>query len=300
VSEKETVALREALLERAGAAAARLATVEDLEEQLGGMMRGARTEWPDVVLTETAFMGHLGERLADEPDPVSALRSTRAADLYLACACARGDERAVAALERRFMPEVDAHLASTAVVRGFEDEVKQRLRERLLVAEGAQAPRIAGYGGRGPLGAWICVAAARIALNLRRDERLAGQEDRDPQVLADGRVDPEIAYLKARYGAEVEEALRQAMATLDARQANLLRMHFVEGVTATAIARMYRTTRRTIHRWVADARAKVLQETRRLLAERLHLGGAEFESLFGFVESRIDVSIHDVLDPKAK
>ena len=59
------------------------------------------------------------------------------------------------------------------------DDVKQELREKLLVASGA-LPRIADYLGEGPLTGWVRVSATRTALNLlRRDTRNVALRDDD-------------------------------------------------------------------------------------------------------------------------
>ena len=45
----------------------------------------------------------------------------------------------------------------------FVDEVKQGLRERLLVGP---PPRIAEYSGSGPLGGWLRVVSVRLAITF--------------------------------------------------------------------------------------------------------------------------------------
>src|SRR5262249_26465617 len=86
----------------------------------------------------------------------------------------------------------------------FLDEVRQALRVRLLVAPEGGRPRIADYAGRGPLRAWVGVAALRVALNLKRAAAPAGGDllaelgTREP--------DPELRHLKKVYRAEFRGA----------------------------------------------------------------------------------------------
>jgi len=52
---------------------------------------------------------------------------------------------------------------SAPVARGAS---KQERRQRLLLPDGDRPARITQYGGRGPLGGWLRVASARLAVNL--------------------------------------------------------------------------------------------------------------------------------------
>ena len=58
-----------------------------------------RAAWPTVELAPEAFAAYLAER---EPTPA------RAADLYIACACARGDEEAIGRFEATYFEDVRA------------------------------------------------------------------------------------------------------------------------------------------------------------------------------------------------
>ena len=55
----------------------------------------------------------------------------------------------------------------------FVDEVRQVLRTKLLVGDGAP-PKIADYSGRGPLDGWVRAAAVRAAIDLKRREKEVG------------------------------------------------------------------------------------------------------------------------------
>ena len=91
----------------------------------------------------------------------------RGADLYLAAACARGDAAAVNAFDRAFL-QAPGPIGAGKVTPSQLDEVRQRLRVKLLAGPN---PNITTYRGFGPLGAWVRVAAARVASNLQENER---------------------------------------------------------------------------------------------------------------------------------
>src|SRR5258708_6905672 len=71
-----------------------------LEDQLGAMLAAARSAFPGVQLAAETFLEYLAARVGSEGE-LSALDGLAASDLYLACACAcaRGDAAAMAALE---------------------------------------------------------------------------------------------------------------------------------------------------------------------------------------------------------
>ena len=109
--------------------------------------------------------------------PRSTSTGLRPADLYPACACARGDADAIAAFDRDYMREVDIALARMRVGPPRLSDVKQLVRQRLFVGGGtAGAPtspgKIAEYGGRGDLRRWVRSVAVRTCLNdLRKGKR---------------------------------------------------------------------------------------------------------------------------------
>lgn len=262
---------------------------------LAAAVEAGRAAWPGVSLADETFVAHLAARLADAPAILSALGAVHAADLYLACACAAGDPSAIGLFDQHVLPVVGRAWAAGHRLADFADEVRQSLRIRLLVGIDGP-PRIASYTGRGPLAAWVRVAATRLALDLRRQKRpeSGGDEDEVASLRAPG-PDPELEYLKTRYATELGEALRATLDALSSRTANVLRLHYQEGMTVDAIGTMYRVSGRTVQRWLAEARRTILGETRRLLSERLGLDDSRLESLIGLVRSRLDVSIYEHL-----
>jgi RNA polymerase sigma-70 factor (ECF subfamily) len=271
----------------------RLVATPDVEAVLRALCDDGRRTWPALELADETFVRHLAERLPAEGDPVAALRATapHAADLYLACACTHGDTRALAAFDAGFIAPVAKYLSRADAIPAVADEVKQVLRTNLLVAAGGVLPKIAGYTGRGPLGAWVRVSATRAALRLRDAGRAQAPGGvADPAVLP-ARDDPEIDYLRTHYGAEFRAAFQATLAALSPREATLLRLHFLDGMTIEAMGALYEVSGRTIKRWLAHIRQHLMRETHRLLAERLRLSTTELENLIGLLRSQLDVSI---------
>jgi len=245
----------------------------------------ARAAWPGVELEDAVFLAWLRERAADVTAP-------HATDLYLACACVHGAPRALAAFETALMSRVPAFLARMNPGPAVIDEVCQRLRERLLMPSPGRLPRLAEYSGRGPLAAWLCVAAVRTAVDVLRspvERTTGGVEPGDLALVGDG--DPELAYLKDRYRRELDEALRAGVRALSPQQREVLHLHVHEGLSLDEIGAMFRVGKSTAFRWLNDARQRILTETRGFLHDKLGVTAGEFASLVNLVRSQLDISL---------
>jgi RNA polymerase sigma-70 factor (ECF subfamily) len=291
------MALAELFLAHGGGKWAARPGAADLESRLAGFIAAARAAWPDVEVPPEVFLRHLAERLPPEGDPDEALGAVHAADLYLAIACARGDERALQTFETQYLVPAAAYVSRSDALPGFADELKQTLRARLLVGREGLLPKIAGYTGQGSLGAWLSITATRTAIDLREAARshLPVGDDLPPSVaaLSFGATpsDPELAYLKSRYAGEFEAALRNTLQTLSQRERNILRLYYQDAMSSEAIGRLYRVTPRTMQRWLARIRSRILRATHELLAQRLDLSATQVDGLMLLVQSQFDLSL---------
>src|SRR5580704_15693206 len=93
-----------------------------LEEALAQVW--ARAERPDVRFSREAFLAHLARHLPDG-DPVAALASVHAPDLYLAGACAVGAPGAIEAFERDYAGEVGRAVRRSGSAATVPDDVAQ-------------------------------------------------------------------------------------------------------------------------------------------------------------------------------
>jgi RNA polymerase sigma-70 factor (ECF subfamily) len=256
----------------------------------------AHARWPADWLSDEAFLDHLRARVVAQRDPDGALSRLAVADLYLACACARGVVPAVATFTRTILGEVEAHVASFDRSPAFADEVRQTLAAKLLVAPPGARPKIDDYAGTAPLSAWVRVAAIRTALNLQRG-KAAHVERADDQAVAEHAAagDIEVEVIRRRYGPAFEAAIATALAGLPTRDRTLLRLRLVEGMEVGAIATMYRVHRTTVTRRIGLCRERLLVETRRILGDELGLGVAEIDSIADVVRSQLHVSLSRLL-----
>jgi RNA polymerase sigma-70 factor (ECF subfamily) len=293
--------LREALLAHAGPAAPALAAVEDLEGLLQRHLKTARTAWPDVRLAAEDFVRHLGERVAREREPAKALAEVCAADLFLACACAHAEARALAHFDACLTREVRTALRASTTPPQVAEEVLGILRERLLVAPAGERPRVATYSGRGSLSSWVRVAAVRAALNLQAQQREgvaredASSSSGERPLPAPRGADPELSFLKRHYRADFKAALEAAITSLAPEQRALLRQHFLEGLSIDELGRRHGVHRSTAARWVVRGREALLDGMRAQLMRRLAVSAPELDSLMNLMSSQLDVSLGGLL-----
>jgi RNA polymerase sigma-70 factor (ECF subfamily) len=268
----------------------------EVQAALAAIWTAARAAWPDIDLPAEPFARRLWEIVSDRDStsPLQTLQTIEAADLYLACACAGGDATAMRHFDRTYLAEVPLRLHRGEESSGFADEVRQLLRARLLVAAPGERPRIAGYSGRGPLGAWVRISAARVALNLRGKRTLRPGADAELQ-LHGALADPELSLVRKRHGKELRDALESALAALSPQDGAILRLYYLEQMSPDAIAGMYKTSKRTVQRRILDIRRAIVEAVRAALAERLRLSSTQLDSIVRLLSKDLDTSVLRVL-----
>jgi RNA polymerase sigma-70 factor (ECF subfamily) len=266
----------------------------NLGPQLVGLVTRAESAWPDLPFDRARLVGTFARAAGDEVD--KGLDALYVEDLALALACADDLPNALAHCDRLCAGAIAAAVARVDHSPDLRDEVRQILWQRIFVGTAADPPRIQSYAGRGPLPAWVAVAAQRVALDLRRSAaRSAGSDPLADQLLP-ASDHPEIDYLRTRYKAEFEAAVREALSGLADRDRLLLKLTIVSGLSHEQLANIYSVNQSTITRWIARARETVLEETERRVCAALRMPPGEFRSLAGLLLSRLDLSISRVLD----
>jgi RNA polymerase sigma-70 factor, ECF subfamily len=278
-----------------------VAAREELEPSLLAFTQEARAAWPGLRLEATAFVRDVAQLLGGSTPVVEALGALRAADLYLARACARGDATAVELFESTFADEIERSVEKMAGDAIRSDDFKQEFRHKLFIGKDGVKPKIAEYSGRGSLRRWVRITAKRTYIDLMRvGQRMLEVPIGDEPLVDEGaaQLDPELAYVKRRYQHEFKEAFGGALGQLSARQRNLLRHHFVHRLRLDEIAGIYRVHRATVARWIADARKQLLVQTREALEAQLSVNSQEFESIVRLVQGELDLTVSRLLKKK--
>jgi RNA polymerase sigma-70 factor (ECF subfamily) len=232
-----------------------------------------------------AFFAERAAAIVAAADP-----SQRAADVYLAGACALGDPAAIAYLDAN-LPALVLPIIARFGSPGDDDEMVQRTRVALLAPVEDGPVGIARYSGRGELNAYIRAVAAKLALKQREREHGPLASDDPLQFLPDVHDSPAIASVKQRCRDELRAAFAVALEELDARERTMLRQHYVDGLSIDALAPLYDVHRATCARWIAEARTKILRGMRGHFREALDLAAADLESAIDLVGSQLDLSL---------
>ena len=267
-----------------------------LDALLDGVVARGEARLPHTPVTRETFVDRIGEVLASLDGPVDAAMVERlhAADLYLACALAARDTRAIAVSEAELVPAARQAAARIDGASAFVDEVTQRARDRLLVGDGTPGA-ISGYRGTGPLSRWVRVVATRIALDLVRERKRddpAGEAALERIPAPD---DPELAVMWRDCAEEYREALMAAFATLSRRERNLMRQRYIDDLTIDQLGRLYRVHPATAFRWIRAVEQRLQAETRAAVMRKLALSESQVKSMERLVASQLHISLTRIL-----
>jgi RNA polymerase sigma-70 factor (ECF subfamily) len=265
-----------------------------LETALEGAVARARAAWPELPLAVEAYLPYLAVRMADPGD----LDHLNATDLYAACAAVHKDPRALAAIEARYFGDIDAALRKMNLASPRIDDVKQTVRRQLFVGEDGQPPRIAQYGGKGELRAWLRVTAVRAALKVIRKEKRETVASSDDAIFEHGtsNADPELAYIKEVYRDKFRAAFQNALDALGDRDKTFLRQHVVDGLSIDDLAALNQIHRATAARWLAKAKETLLEGTRKTFMQNARISRGECDSILRMVQSQLDATIRRRLE----
>ena len=152
--------------------------------------------------------------------------------------------------------------------------------------------------GRGPLIAWLRVAATRIAIDFIRAIKPADTaENEDIEELPQADLGPEVQMLREAYRDLFTEALAATVRELSVQDRTVLRRHLIDNLTLEEIARPYGVHPATIARRLAAIREGISDSVReRLAAGHRDQGGAtSLESVAFAIRSQVQISLTALL-----
>ena len=269
------------------------ARLEGLEEQLTGIVTVARQTWGDLSVPAEAFMEYVaGQIQPEQAVDDGLLTKMRAGDLYLACACILKVPGAIEVLEENCFSRIGGVLGKLNLPPSLIDETVQRVRNKLLVGEGGELPRLAQYSGRGALSSWINVVAVREGRDiLRRNKRWVPVQDQSLMDQITPHEDPELVFLKRRYRDSFAKAFCAGLASLDSNERTLLRYRYIDELNIDDIGRIHGVHRATAARWLEKARGLLLNATRVQLRAMLAVNSDELDSIMRLISSQLHVTL---------
>jgi RNA polymerase sigma-70 factor (ECF subfamily) len=262
-----------------------------LADTLGAAIDQAAAAWPDLAIDRVGFAVYLGQRIPSDVDPVDALRARRIDELYLTFACVRGDPAACRHLDTRYLTELARQLAHHRIASDIVAETVQKVRVQLLTGD---RPGLLSFHGLGALKGWLRVTGLRAAIRAQRGVQVDEPED-VAEALADAAGDPALQYQRRLYETEFRIAFGQAVAELSVRERNLLKQSVLYGATIDDLGALYRVHRATVARWLAAARERLADESRRRLIAHLGIEPSDYDSIVHLIQSQLDVSMARLL-----
>lgn len=256
------------------------------------LVEGAMLALPGVEVDRDAFRGTLEQRIAEAGAP----EAVNAADLLLAFATLAGDQIATRELDRRLVRAV-----RTAVAR-FEglhvEELEQQVRQRVLVGDKGSGPKLAKYTGRGAIVAWLKAVAGSLAIDEARKLKPDRSANEDELVAtASSEAGPEVSLLNAQQKQHFNAAFKEALTRLTPQERTVMKMKFVDDLAVEDIGRAFAVHRTTAMRWLEKAQAQVMEETRKLMAQRLGLRTSEIKSMLRVMQPSIAERLSRLLAP---
>ncbi len=284
---------------------------------------GVTTDCFKASLSKTIgkYLATASTEQSDSADVSQFLEQIQAEDLFLALACANGNERAWWEFDqnhRSYLERVARHLAKTEVdAQEVIDTVYVELYGTRVV-DGERVSKFATYSGRGSLRGWLRTVIWHSLVDLHRashdevslDEMTEnvgeGMAHASFAEAAPGGEDEMIDHIsKERYRKATVMAIETAFASLDDHEKLLLLFYHVENLKLREIARLVenegsplrgwfqrkshtrsenpagRIHESTIMRWLEKSYARVLQLFRAELSEKNNLTREEIEICIG-------------------
>jgi RNA polymerase sigma-70 factor, ECF subfamily len=262
----------------------RVAVANALEEAFAA----ARAAHPKILLDADRFAAAIAKTI--ETDAViEDLARMQLTDFYIAQACVAGDPAAQIVVEKVHLSRVKEWIGSWDGRDAFAADVHQEAARRLLVSDGG-LPQIAGYTARGALGAFIRVYVTRLARKMRRGKAEGPHAEPSPALRAPD-LDPEVALLRRRFAREFADAFKATLLELTTDERNVLKLHYLDGLSIEEVGAAYQVSRATAARWLAKARERVLSATRERLVERLGTSAPNAASLLSIAQAEIGASL---------
>ncbi|MGD9564129.1 MAG: hypothetical protein AB7F88_18475 [Pyrinomonadaceae bacterium] len=272
-------------------------------------------------LTKTIFKYRDADGAAGPGDVDSLLTQIQADDLFMALACANGNERAWWEFDqqhRSYLERVARHLAKTEVdAQEVIDQVYVELYGTKIV-DGERVSKFSTYSGRGSLRGWLRTVIWHSLVDLHRASHDEVSLDEMTENVGEGMAHASFAeaslggedemidhIARERYRKATVSALESAFASLEDHEKLLLMFYHVENLKLREIARLVenessplrgwfqrksqsrndnpsgRIHESTIMRWLEKSYARVLQLFTAELSEKDGLGRDEIEICLG-------------------
>ena len=260
----------------------------------------ARLAWPQLDLELEPFVERVLSLLDRSVLATEGLNEIAVEDLYLAYCCARGDERALKAFTRDCEFELKALAQKLRIAESDLDDIRQILWDKLFLDSPNHSMKILEYRGTGRLLHWFRVLAARTVLDENRRVKRSSKRQHlaDDNALWDAvpTADPELENIRHRYKASFRSAFASAVAALEPVERNMLRCHYLMGMSTEQMAQVFGNHKATAARHVARVREKLFGFVRDRLKAQMGADSQELDSVMRLIDGELSVSLSRLLE----
>ena len=259
-----------------------------------------RLTWPQFDLDLEPFVERVLSLLDRSVPATEALNSIAVEDLFLAHCCGSGDERALRAFTRDYEFELKTLAQKLRMSKTDLDDIRQILWDKLFLDSPNHSMKILDYRGTGRLQHWFRVLAARTILDENRRVKRSSKR----QLLADDNAlwtavpsaDPELENIRHRYKTSFRAAFESAVATLEPAERNMLRCHYLMGMSTEQLAQVFGIHKATAARQVARVREKLFNFVRDRLKTQMGADSQELDSVMRLFDGELSVSLSRLLE----
>lgn len=235
------------------------------------------------------------------------LSGLRADELCLVLACERGDEAAWGEFDAKYRLGMQAAARALTKDEAEAEDLTQSLIGDLYGVRfdgDRRLSKFAHYAGRGSLGGWLRAVVYQTFIDRKRQtarleqieevedfERLAAKSQ-NPLVTPGARPDD---LEDVRLWQATEEALAQALASLDERDRLLLNYYYFDELTLREIGTLMKVHEATISRWLQRAQRQARRKTEEILQRSYGLRRAEVAECLQLA-ARTEIDVRSLLE----
>ncbi len=267
-----------------------------LKEEIARRVEAA---WPTLQLELSPFIEWVCTILEQQYPPSDAMARLNIEDLFLAYACSKGDPSALKTFERECAGELRAVAAKLRIADSDRDDVHQKLRDKLFTNNPGCRMRILEYHGSGLLRHWFRVLATRCILDeLRESKRRKHRQLHSNDAALSLKVtesDPELASVRRQHQVAFRAAFRTAVRGLEPAERNVLKCHYLMGMSTEQIGKAFGIHKATAARHLARTREKLLRDTRGLVKTSLRANTDELSSVMQLFDEGLSTSLSGLL-----
>lgn len=247
------------------------------------------------ILLSSLDRSQLGDPITAESQSTirSFINALHLEDLYLATACAQGDNSAWEKFLKLYKDVIFKTAYSCCDSADTALELAESILSELFMPRSLERneSKIATYNGRGSLKGWLRAVISRAAIDMIRRKKRFTQldpESREHQRLA---ISTPVTSFDGRHLREAENALGNVLKELPDKEKMLLNFYYYHNLSLKEIAVYFNVHEATISRWLDAIRKKIKKSVERRLKTESGLKAMQLKELWSTGLDRINLDL---------